>query len=311
MTVLKIIGIVLLVILILLIILLNIPVRVHAAYLGRRFSLDVKYLFLKVYEFAAGGDELAAAHDASDDELFDEELTDDDIGGSASEDDIPDDTQGQEAEVAPAETSSAEAEAPASQDEPATEQAASEAPASDESSDGDEPAASDEPAQQAAVEPDADAKPDKPDKPERKRRIHLADKIACLIDKIQRKTEAGLLAVELLWPPVKRLLKKIYFTGVDVDLVSCNEDAATAAIVYGSMNAGVYNVLGTLCSLTRVDIDRVRIDCLYDTPADRSVYDAQLTLRMRPASLVNAVLAIGVKYLFHMKRYKPILKEFL
>ncbi|MBR4224563.1 MAG: hypothetical protein IKR73_07105, partial [Oscillospiraceae bacterium] len=206
------------------------------------------------------------------------------------------------------------AEAPATQDEPATEQAASEAPASGESSDGDEPAASDEPAQQAAVKPDADTKPDKPDKPdkpERKRRIHLADKIACLIDKIQRKTEAGLLAVELLWPPVKRMIKKIYFTGVDVDMVSCNEDAATAAIVYGSMNAGVYNVLGTLCSLTRVDIDRVRIDCLYDTPADRSVYDAQLTLRMRPASLVNAVLAIGVKYLFHMKRYKPILKEFL
>ncbi|MBQ8978854.1 MAG: hypothetical protein IJ080_03710, partial [Oscillospiraceae bacterium] len=63
--------------------------------------------------------------------------------------------------------------------------------------------------------------------------------------------------------------------------------------------------------LTRVDIDSVRIDCLYDTPTEQSRYDAQMTVRLRPASLVNLVLAIGFKFLFHLKKYRPIIKEFL
>ena len=37
----------------------------------------------------------------------------------------------------------------------------------------------------------------------------------------------------------------------------------------------------------------------------------ELTLRMRPASLVNAILAIGAKFLFGLKKYKIIIDEFI
>lgn len=296
MNVLKIIGIILLVILVLLIIALNIPVKVRAAYKNKKFGAEIKYLFFRVYRLGTLPEDRPdeSGEDDGGAEDTDTDMGDTDTGGDGR-------TDGEAAHDA-ADATSADTEetnGTADVDDTGT---------SDTSSEGEKP---DEKADEQPDEQQTAAAEDKPAKKKKRHGKPFGDRIADLIDNIQRKTEAGLAAVELVWDPLISMIKKIYFTGVEADLAAASEDAAEAAITYGALNAAVYGTLGQLCRLTRVNIRSVRIDCLYDTPKEDARYDAELTLRMRPASLVNALLRIGARFLFGLKKYKIIIDEFI
>ena len=299
MTVLKIIGIILLVILVLLIIALNIPVKVRAAYKNKKFGAEIKYLFFRVYRLGTlpedrPGESGEDDGGAEDTDTGDTDPGDTDPGGDGK-------TDGEAADDA--------ADAPSADEEETNGSAdAAYTGTSDTSSEGEKP---DENADEQPDEHQTAAAEDKPVKKKKRHGKPFGDRIADLIDNIQRKTEAGLAAVELVWDPLISMIKKIYFTGVEADLAAASEDAAEAAITYGALNAAVYGTLGQLCRLTRVNIRSVRIDCLYDTPKEDARYDAELTLRMRPASLVNALLRIGARFLFGLKKYKIIIDEFI
>ena len=140
---------------------------------------------------------------------------------------------------------------------------------------------------------------------------HVADKIIAAFEGLSEKIDAVKLVIDLVWDDLIKLIKKVYFTGLVIDLASASEDAAEAAITYGRMNAVTYDAIATVKALTRLDVKSVRIDCLYDTPKDKSYYNGEITLRLRPASLVNAFFAVVFRFLFHIKKYKPILDTFL
>lgn len=148
-----------------------------------------------------------------------------------------------------------------------------------------------------------DGAADKPKNP-------LNERLSELENNIEKKKNAALLLWELCEGPLKRLLGKIYVDGLVVDFAAADEDAAKAALSYGKLCAAFYNLLGVIMGLTRVGIKSVRIDCLYDTPSEKSRYDGEFKVKLRPASVLNAVFAVLFGYLRGGGKFKPVLEEF-
>lgn len=145
---------------------------------------------------------------------------------------------------------------------------------------------------------------EKPPKKQEKR--SLTD----IIDDLDTKKDAAALLWELCGGRAVRLLKKIRITGVVIDFAAANEDAAKAAVTYGAISGAFYYLLGTLMSVTPIGISSINIDCLYNTPADSSRYNCEAKIKLRPASLANALVSIGAAYLAGREKYKPALGEF-
>ena len=144
------------------------------------------------------------------------------------------------------------------------------------------------------------------------KKLPLPERINALIDDLTEKKDAFLLLWELCGGHLKRLCGKIYVDGVKIDLAAADEDAYEAAMLYGKLNAGVYNAIAFMKTLMkRFRLDSVRIDCIFNLPKENSRYDGECKVKLRPASLINALLAIVFGYLFHLKKYSPALRVFM
>lgn len=148
----------------------------------------------------------------------------------------------------------------------------------------------------------SDSEDEKPEKQS------LPEKLSALIDDLTGKKNAFQTLWELLWGPLKSLLGKVRIHSVIIDFAAADEDAAKAAVLYGSMNAAVYNILGQLQCITPVKVKSVTIDCLYNTPSSKTRYDGEMVLTLRPASVLNAITAVLFGYLVNSKKYSPALK---
>lgn len=151
-------------------------------------------------------------------------------------------------------------------------------------------------------EPIADSEDEKPEKQS------LPEKLSALIDDLTGKKNAFQTLWELIWKPLKSLLGKVRIHSVIIDFAAADEDAAKAAVLYGSMNAAVYNILGQLQCITPVKVKSVTIDCLYNTPSSKTRYDGEMKVILRPASVLNAITAVLFGYLINSKKYSPALK---
>lgn len=157
-------------------------------------------------------------------------------------------------------------------------------------------------------EPQEDAPDD--ESPEREKKEPLMTRINNFLDGLNEKKQAFQLLWELCFGPVKKLLLKIRIDSVVIDFAAADEDAYNAAMLYGKMNAAVWNVIGWLKAMTHIKLSSVKVDCLFDSPKDKTRYDGSCTVKLRPASVVNAIGKIGFGYLFHLKKYSPALQAF-
>ena len=144
---------------------------------------------------------------------------------------------------------------------------------------------------------------------EKPQKQSLPEKLSALIDDLTEKKDAFLTLWELIWKPLKSLVGKVRIHSLIIDFAAADEDAAKAAVLYGSMNAAVYNILGQLQSLTPVKIKSVTIDCLYNTPSSKTRYDGEMKLILRPASVINAITAVLLGFLVNSNKYSPALKS--
>ncbi|MDE7294731.1 MAG: hypothetical protein K2N72_09940 [Oscillospiraceae bacterium] len=151
---------------------------------------------------------------------------------------------------------------------------------------------------------DGESNDDEPKKP-------LGERLSELLENIERKKNAALLLWELCEGHLIKLLGKVTVDGLAVDFAAADEDAARAALAYGRLCAGFYNLLGVIMSITRVKIRSVSIDCLYNTPSEKARYDGEFKVRLRPASVLNAFAAILFDYVRGRKKYKSALDEFI
>ncbi|MDE6593678.1 MAG: hypothetical protein K2K57_11540 [Oscillospiraceae bacterium] len=131
------------------------------------------------------------------------------------------------------------------------------------------------------------------------------------MENTRRKKNAALLLWELCEGHIKKLLGKFTVDGLEIDFAAADEDAAKAALAYGKLSAAFYNFLGVIMSFTRVNIRSVSIDCLYNTPSEKARYDGEFKVRLRPASVLNALAAILFGYVRGGEKYKTALNEFI
>lgn len=114
-----------------------------------------------------------------------------------------------------------------------------------------------------------------------------------LTDKVERLTDL-IEKVKIIWnascKPLLRIFKRIYIDGLVIDFVIAEGDAYDTAMRYGTVNAAVYNALNVLRLLFSVDIKTVDIACDFDGKA--SVYDGEVKICLRPATVLSAAFSI-------------------
>lgn len=124
----------------------------------------------------------------------------------------------------------------------------------------------------------------------------LGDKVERLTDLIEK--------VKIIWnascKPLVRIFKRIYIDGLVIDFVIAEGDAYDTAMRYGTVNAAVYNALNVLRLLFNVDIKTVDIACDFDGKA--SVYDGEVKVCLRPATVLSAVFSILFGLLLNIRK---------
>ena len=152
--------------------------------------------------------------------------------------------------------------------------------------------------------------PEKKKKPPKEEKRPLLERISAKLDELTEKKNSVMLLIELVTEPLKRFGSKIRIDDVIIDFAAADEDAAKAAISYGAIGAAVYDGISFLRCFVGMSVRSVKISCLYNTPAEKSRYDGECKVRLRPASLINAVFDVGFGYIFNKKKYSPVMELF-
>lgn len=142
--------------------------------------------------------------------------------------------------------------------------------------------------------------------PEKEKNPFL-EKANDFLDGLQEKKNSVQLLIELLTPPLKKLGKKVRIDDIKIDFAAASEDAAEAAVLYGKLNAAVYNAISAVRCFISISVISVNIDCLYNTPADKCRYNGECRIKLRPASLISAILSTLARYGKEKEKYSAVL----
>lgn len=102
--------------------------------------------------------------------------------------------------------------------------------------------------------------------------------------------------IPMAWKYFKKLLKTIRITKLDIELTSGKEDAYEAAMMYGKLNAALYNVIALLSRIFTVRVlKNTRVNCRFDEKVFE--YDVSTVVMVRPSALIAIVFCIGINFL--------------
>ena len=101
---------------------------------------------------------------------------------------------------------------------------------------------------------------------------------------------------------IRKLLFRITIDKVKLRLLVSDDDAFEAAMTYGAINAAVWNFIALLSTIFSVKIKSVNILCGFDEKKLEA--DGSCIVKLRPASALTAVAAIGLKLLYKYKLKK-------
>ena len=101
--------------------------------------------------------------------------------------------------------------------------------------------------------------------------------------------------VPMAWKAVKKILKTIRFTKLDIRLVSGKEDAYDAAMAYGKLSAAVGNGVSLIDSIFTVRAKNVAVYCKFNESAFE--YYAATVVMVRPSALIAIAFCTGVNFL--------------
>lgn len=116
------------------------------------------------------------------------------------------------------------------------------------------------------------------------------------IEDLKRKWEKIKPYVPTSWKYFKKLCKSIRFSIDDVWVIVGREDAHEAAIYYGMINAAIADLLRKLAMAFTCKVKR----CTADVKWAENCIDgsADITVRVRPSTLIAIVFCVGIKLLF-------------
>lgn len=170
----------------------------------------------------------------------------------------------------------------------------------------------------APEEPTASTDEDKQEKPltentpqkHKPKKKSLIERLNTKLDELNEKKSSVQLAFELLKGPLKKLGGKVRIDDLKIDFAAADEDAYEAAMLYGKVNAAVYNALSAVRCFVPVSVTGIKIDCLFNTPAEKCRWDGECKIRLRPASLLNAIIAVVFGYAKDKEKYAPVMALF-
>ena len=134
----------------------------------------------------------------------------------------------------------------------------------------------------------------------------LLERLNAKLDELNGKKNAVQTAFELVKEPLKKLGGKVRIDDLMIDFAAADEDAYEAAMLYGKVNAAVYNALSVVRCFVPVSVTGIKIDCLFNTPAEKCRWDGECKVRLRPASLLNAIIAVVFGYAKDKEKYAPV-----
>lgn len=166
------------------------------------------------------------------------------------------------------------------------------------------------PREDTTPEEDSEASSENTPKKHKPKKKSLIERLNTKLDELNEKKSSVQLAFELLKEPLKKLGGKVRIDDLKIDFAAADEDAYEAAMLYGKVNAAVYNVLSAVRCFVPVSVTGIKIDCLFNTPAEKCRWDGECKIRLRPASLLNAIIAVVFGYAKDKEKYAPVMALF-
>lgn len=166
------------------------------------------------------------------------------------------------------------------------------------------------PREDTPPEEDTEESPEKTPKKHKPKKKSLIERLNTKLDELNEKKSSVQLAFELLKEPLKKLGGKVRIDDLKIDFAAADEDAYEAAMLYGKVNAAVYNALSAVRCFVPVSVTGIKIDCLFNTPAEKCRWDGECKIRLRPASLLNAIIAVVFGYAKDKEKYAPVMALF-
>lgn len=132
-------------------------------------------------------------------------------------------------------------------------------------------------------------------------------KLGDIIDSIKEKLEL----VKLLWRicgrNIKKIFKDIRIDNIFIDFTAAAEDAHKAALLYGKLNAAVYNGIAFLKQHIKMSIKSIGIRCRYDI--EKPVFDCSVRINIRPAVVIGNAFVLIFRLLVNLGKILPLLRS--
>ncbi len=119
--------------------------------------------------------------------------------------------------------------------------------------------------------------------------------------------EQGKILWESLKKPLSRLFRGIYISNLVIDFTAGGRDAYEAGMNYGKMNAIVYNAISAVRMFFTVTVKTVDINV--DFNLEKSVYDAECSVRLKLGTALAVLLTAGFGVLRNWSRLFPAGKD--
>ncbi|MBQ8568835.1 MAG: hypothetical protein IJ446_06430 [Oscillospiraceae bacterium] len=132
-------------------------------------------------------------------------------------------------------------------------------------------------------------------------------KLGDIIDGIKEKLEL----VKLLWRicgrNIKKIFKDIRIDNIFIDFTAAAEDAHKAALLYGKLNAAVYNGIAFIKRYVKMSIKSIGIRCRYDI--EKPVFDCSVRINIRPAVVIGNAFVLIFRLLVNLGKILPLLRS--
>lgn len=97
------------------------------------------------------------------------------------------------------------------------------------------------------------------------------------------------------WKYFKKLLKAVRFTDTRIALDVGKEDAYEAAMLYGKVQAGLFNTIAMLAGIFTVKLKKADVNCVFNEKTFG--YDVHTIVRVRPSTIIAIGFCMGVNFL--------------
>ena len=128
-----------------------------------------------------------------------------------------------------------------------------------------------------------------------KRSVKNKKKKKSKLDELKEKYAMIKPYIPMGWKYFKKLLKTIRFTDTRIVLDVGREDAYDAAMLYGKVQAGLFNGIAVLAGIFTVKLKKADVNCIF---YERKFgYEVHTVVRIRPSTLIAIAFCLGVNFL--------------